>query len=83
MWENVWTVLTKGHFSARDYNKLFARKIMPKEILEKIYPNAYRLKLPSHTPTFVGHLFAITKCHWTRLDSQLQHRPPSLAPPAC
>ena len=34
-----------------EYNKLVARKIGPLEILEKINPNAYRLKLPSDMRT--------------------------------
>ncbi|KAM1430124.1 hypothetical protein ACFX2I_046228 [Malus domestica] len=44
----VWAILTNDHFSAGEYNKLSARKIGPYEILEKINPNAYCLKLPSH-----------------------------------
>ena len=47
----VWAVLTKDRFSAGEYNKLSARKIGPLEIIEKINPNAYRLKLPSHIRT--------------------------------
>ncbi|KAH9792899.1 hypothetical protein KPL71_004332 [Citrus sinensis] len=47
----VWAVLTKDRFSVGEYNKLFARKIGPLEIIEKINPNAYRLKLPSHICT--------------------------------
>ena len=43
----VWAVLTKNYFSVGDYNKL-AKKIGSMEIVEKINPNAYRLKLPSH-----------------------------------
>ena len=31
-----------------DYNKLSTKKIGPVEIFEKINPNAYQLKLPSH-----------------------------------
>ena len=34
-----------------DYNKLSTKKIDPVEIVEKINPNAYRLKLPSHICT--------------------------------
>ena len=34
-----------------DYNKLSTKKIGPVEIVEKINPNAYRLKLPSHIRT--------------------------------
>ncbi|KAF7123540.1 hypothetical protein RHSIM_Rhsim12G0195200 [Rhododendron simsii] len=34
-----------------EYNKLKARKIGPVEIIEKINPNAYRLKLPSYVRT--------------------------------
>ena len=44
----VWDVLTKDCFSMGDYNKLSTKKIGPVEIVEKINPNAYRLKLPSH-----------------------------------
>ena len=44
-------VLTKDHFLVGEYNKLSAMKIGPVEIIEKINPNAYRLKLPSHIRT--------------------------------
>nr|GEX89364.1 putative reverse transcriptase domain-containing protein [Tanacetum cinerariifolium] len=44
----VWAVLTKDRFSVGEYNKLSAKKIGPLKIVEKINPNAYRLKLPSH-----------------------------------
>ncbi|GKE20230.1 hypothetical protein Tco_1431742, partial [Tanacetum coccineum] len=44
----VWAVLTKDRFSVGEYNKLYAKKIGPLEIVEKINSNAYRLKLPSH-----------------------------------
>ena len=47
----VWEILTKDRFLVGEYNKLAARKIGPLEILEKINPNAYRLKLPSHLRT--------------------------------
>ena len=47
----VWAILTKDCFPVREYNKLAARKIGPLEILEKINPNAYRLKLSSHMNT--------------------------------
>ena len=47
----VWAVLTKDHFSMGDYNNFSAKKIGPVEIVEKINPNAYRLKLPSHIRT--------------------------------
>jgi hypothetical protein len=49
----VWAVLTKDHFSVDDYNNLAARKIGPIEILEKVNPNAYHLKLPCHIRTAV------------------------------
>ncbi|XP_022868758.1 uncharacterized protein K02A2.6-like [Olea europaea var. sylvestris] len=47
----VWVVLTKDHVPAHEYNKLTAKKIGPLEVIEKINPNAYRLKLPSHIRT--------------------------------
>ena len=60
----VWAVLTKDQFSASEYNKLSTRKISPVEIIEKINPNAYRLKLPSHIRTAdvfnVKHLIPYT-----------------------
>ena len=40
--------MTKDRFSVGEYNKFSAKKIGPVEILEKINPNAYRLKLPSN-----------------------------------
>ncbi|XP_022849915.1 uncharacterized protein LOC111372007 [Olea europaea var. sylvestris] len=47
----VWAVLTKDRVPAHEYNKLTAKKIGPLEVIEKINPNAYRLKLPSHIRT--------------------------------
>jgi hypothetical protein len=47
----VWAILTKDRFPVREYNKLATRKVGPIEIIAKIYPNAYRLKLPSHIKT--------------------------------
>ena len=47
----VWTVLTEDHFFVGDYNKLSAKKIGHVEIVEKINPNVYRLKFPSHIQT--------------------------------
>ena len=41
-------VLTKKRFFVGEYNKLSAKKIGLVEIIEKINPNAYRLKLSSH-----------------------------------
>ena len=43
----VWVVLTKDRLSVGKYNKLSAKKIGPLEIIKKINPNAYKLKLPS------------------------------------
>ena len=60
----MWAVLTKVHFPTGEYNKLYAKKIGPLEVLEKINPNAYRLKLPSHLRTAdvfnVKHLIPFT-----------------------
>ena len=47
----VWVVLTKDYFSTGDYNKLSTKKVGPMKIVEKINPNAYRLRLPSHIRT--------------------------------
>ncbi|KAL0741258.1 hypothetical protein Bca4012_082771 [Brassica carinata] len=47
----VWVVLTKDRFPAREYNKLKSRKIGPVEVLERINPNAYRIRLPPHLRT--------------------------------
>ncbi|KAF7144658.1 hypothetical protein RHSIM_Rhsim04G0098200 [Rhododendron simsii] len=47
----VYAILTKDRYTAHEYNKLAARKVGPVEIIEKISPNAYRLKLPSHVRT--------------------------------
>jgi hypothetical protein len=47
----VWAILTKDRFAVGEYNKLAARKVGPVEIITKINPNAYRLKLPSHIKT--------------------------------
>lgn len=40
--------MTKDRFPVGEYSKLVAHKIGPLEIIEKINPNAYWLKLPSH-----------------------------------
>jgi len=48
----VWVVLTKDRFCIGKYNKLDARKIGHVEIIDKINPNAYRLKLSSHIMTY-------------------------------
>ncbi|KAK6155787.1 hypothetical protein DH2020_010035 [Rehmannia glutinosa] len=47
----VWAVLTRDRFPAHEYNKLSSRKVGPLEVLEKINPNAYRLRLPSQLRT--------------------------------
>ena len=47
----VWAILTKDRFPMGEYNKLATRKVGPVEIIAKINPNAYRLKLPSHIKT--------------------------------
>ena len=49
----VWAILTKDHFFAGDYNKLSTKKIGPVQIVEKINPNAYPLKFPSHIQTIM------------------------------
>ena len=60
----MWVVLTKDHFPASEYNKLSTKKIGPVEVIEKINPNAYRLKLPNHVRTAdvfnVKHLIPFT-----------------------
>ena len=47
----MWAILTKDRFPVGEYNKLAARKVGLVEIITKINPNAYRLKLPSHIKT--------------------------------
>jgi hypothetical protein len=47
----VWAILTKDRFPVGEYNNLAAHKVGSIEIIEKINPNAYRLKLPSHIKT--------------------------------
>lgn len=53
----VWAILTKDRYPSHEYNKLVARKIGQVEIVEKINPNAYRLKLPSHIRS--SHVFNV------------------------
>jgi hypothetical protein len=47
----VWAIMTKDKFPVEEYNKLAARKVGPIEIIEKMNPNAYRLKLTNHIKT--------------------------------
>ena len=47
----VWVYLTKERLPLRDYNKLKSKKLGPVEIVERINPNVYRVKLPSHLRT--------------------------------
>ncbi|KFK30814.1 hypothetical protein AALP_AA6G029600 [Arabis alpina] len=47
----VWVVLTKDRIPAAEYNKLNSKKIGPVEVLERINPNAYRVRLPAHIRT--------------------------------
>ena len=47
----MWVILTKDKSLVGEYNKLAARKVGPIEIIKKINPNAYQLKLPSHIKT--------------------------------
>lgn len=47
----VWAILTKDRFSTGDYYKLKAKKIGPIKVIEKIKPNGYHLKIPSHIIT--------------------------------
>lgn len=64
----VWTILTKDCFRASEYNKLSTWKIGPLEIIEKINPNAYLLKLPSHIQTtnvFNRKLFFLVNSIWS------------------
>jgi hypothetical protein len=55
----VWAILTKDRFPIGEYNKLAAHKVGPVEIVEKINPNAYRLKLPSYIKT--SNVFNVKK----------------------
>lgn len=47
----VWVYLSKERLPLREYNKLKSKKIGPVEVLERINPNAYRVKLPDHLRT--------------------------------
>lgn len=47
----VWAYLTQDRSHAHAYNKLKARKIGPLEVVERIYDNAYRLRLPADVNT--------------------------------
>ena len=47
----VWAYLTQDRIHAHAYNKLKARKIGPLEVVERIYDNAYRLRLPADVNT--------------------------------
>jgi predicted DNA-binding protein (UPF0278 family) len=47
----IWAMLTKDRFPVGEYNKLAACKIGAVEVMKKINPNAYQLKLPSHIKT--------------------------------
>lgn len=47
----VWVYLTKERLPLREYNKLKYKKIGPVEVLERINPNAYRVRLPPHLRT--------------------------------
>ncbi|KAF8100256.1 hypothetical protein N665_0228s0011 [Sinapis alba] len=57
----VWVVLTKDRLPAGKYNKLKSHKIGPVEVLERVNPNADRVRLPPHHNTAnvfnVKHLF--------------------------
>lgn len=77
--ELVWVVLTKDRFPAGEYNKLKSRKIGPVEIIERINPNAYRVRLPSNLRTSdvfnVKHLSPFhgdnsTPDSWSNLPNQ-------------
>ncbi|PKI45897.1 hypothetical protein CRG98_033696 [Punica granatum] len=60
----VWAIFAKNRYPTEEYNKLFARKIGPVEVIEKINSNVYRLKLSSHIRTAdvfnVKHLIPYT-----------------------
>ena len=45
-------MITKDRLLAREYNKLKARRLGPVEVIERINPNAYRLRLPPHLNTY-------------------------------
>ncbi|KAL6503790.1 hypothetical protein OROGR_025713 [Orobanche gracilis] len=49
--DQVWAVLTRDRYPAHEYNKLSARRIGPVEIVAKINPNAYKVRLPAHLKT--------------------------------
>lgn len=61
----VLVYLTKECLPLRDYNKLRSKKIGPVEVVERINPNVYRVKLPSHRRTSdvfnIKHLFPLQR----------------------
>lgn len=80
----VWAVLTRDRYPAHEYNKLSARKIGPVEIIAKINPNAYKLRLPSHIRTSdvfnVKHLIPYEAGHSSGDEASSDSRTNRLSP---
>jgi hypothetical protein len=47
----MWAILSKDRFLLGEYNKLVARKVGSVDVIKKINPNTYQLKLSSHIKT--------------------------------
>jgi hypothetical protein len=73
--------LDKRQVSCGRVQQVSARKVGPIEIIEKINPNAYQLKLPSHIKTFdvfnIKHLVPFID---DSLDEDANSRTNSLQP---
>lgn len=80
----VWAMLTKDRYPVHEYSKLAAQKVGPYEVVEKINPNAYRLKLPSLVNTFdvfnVKHLLPYRGDSSEEEEEGLNSQPNSFQP---
>ena len=72
----VWVYLTTERLPLREYNKLKSKKIGPVEVLERINPNAYRVRLPDHLRTSdVFNVKHISRFHGDNVPPDLWSNP--------